>query len=1125
MEEYGITTTSSNVETIRDRIDSRQHRCLRVESMTSVFDSEQKRALAGRARTLFERLEHLDAHEPEYDEATVEELLSEWKELFPDEAAFERRLDRAGLPESDCRNALQAGRLAEGEPIPEWVERLETLVAAVQSMEPPPDEGDESGTETPDEGDESGAGTPDDREWIFGEVSAAVAAQARERLSDSVTETLPSTALDSMTRWFRIRFERRFTRILYVEFKAYVGAHDRDLVFADPSAFDPLPTDYYEQFVDLLFEGEFGTLCLQYPVFARLLETQLRQWLEHVEEFCGRLRRDREQLAERFDLEDSRVLDLEPLAEDTHGDGRAVMRVEFTSGESVVYKPRSVDAGEAFYEVLARFDDHLGMGFRTPTYLVREGYGWMEWIDADECEDSAAVTRYYRRAGALICLGYVLELTDCQIENVLAAGEYPILLDVETVLHPFVDWKRRPSRVGMGWILGETILLTSLLPEGINQAPDGDETSFSTVAAGFALEADEIELESLEIPTVEAPNSDVMAVEFKSPTLDRDENVPAVDGTAHPPGDYVDALAEGFERAYETILELRETGQLGEEIGIPDRFVGLENRVLYRPTRRYGGVLDAVRSRDCLRNGARFGIELESLIVPFCDGRTENPPWRLYDAERRALERGDPPRLTARTDETGIGLWGSETGVYADRSGIDRSRSRIASLDRADLEAQLEILRGSFGGIATPEVRAGPSGSRQPADDERFRTEARELLDRIRDAAVETPTEVSPAIGTETGYDWIATTQVSDDEGREPLTFHLDDGSLYTGRTGIAVFGAGLYRLTGEDQYREFTRRAVAPTVAALRDGDDAPEASRLGGTNGLGATAYGLGLVGELLDDPALLDAAGEVTDRFTTDLIAEDDAYGVINGSAGTILGLLALHDRTDDHELVSWAAECGEHLLANRVKTGEGRAWRTLGDSTPQTGFSHGASGIAYALVRLWDATEEDRYRDAALEALAYEDGTYSSAKGNWTTVREPDRIDPYQDKWCYGRSGIGLARLGMAEYLDDDRVTRGIERALDGVPGDGLAEHDHLCCGNAGRAAFLLEAQHRLGRREGQAGELLGGVLARKEETGAYRTIEWTNQLTKPSLFRGIAGIGYAMVRVTDPESLPCLLLWE
>ena len=42
------------------------------------------------------------------------------------------------------------------------------------------------------------------------------------------------------------------------------------------------------------------------------------------------------------------------------------------------------------------------------------------------------MVRFYRRQGALLALLYALEATDFHAENLIASGEFPVLIDLET---------------------------------------------------------------------------------------------------------------------------------------------------------------------------------------------------------------------------------------------------------------------------------------------------------------------------------------------------------------------------------------------------------------------------------------------------------------------------------------------------------------------------------------------------------------------------------------------------------------------------------------------------------------------------------------------------------------------
>jgi lantibiotic modifying enzyme len=55
---------------------------------------------------------------------------------------------------------------------------------------------------------------------------------------------------------------------------------------------------------------------------------------------------------------------------------------------------------------------------------------------------------------------------------------------------------------------------------------------------------------------------------------------------------------------------------------------------------------------------------------------------------------------------------------------------------------------------------------------------------------------------------------------------------------------------------------------------------------------------------------------------------------------------------------------------------------------------------------------------------------------------------------------------------------------------------------------------------------GAVLRRAAENNRYALAAQVPGVTDSfSLFQGIAGIGYQLLRVADPARLPCVLLWN
>jgi lantibiotic modifying enzyme len=183
------------------------------------------------------------------------------------------------------------------------------------------------------------------------------------------------------------------------------------------------------------------------------------------------------------------------------------------------------------------------------------------------------------------------------------------------------------------------------------------------------------------------------------------------------------------------------------------------------------------------------------------------------------------------------------------------------------------------------------------------------------------------------------------------------------------------------------------------------------------------------------------------------------------GAILGLLTLYQVTGEAKVLDQAINCGQHLLSHRISEQEHpRAWKTIAQM-PLTGFSHGASGIAYALLRLYAVTEDQAYLQAAQEGIAYERSVFSAAAANWPDLRDVSNglcQSRFMVTWCHGAPGIALSRLGGLSIYQTDEILQDVEVALQTTLKYSLQGLDHLCCGNFGRIEVLLVAAQKLFR---------------------------------------------------------------
>ena len=380
-----------------------------------------------------------------------------------------------------------------------------------------------------------------------------------------------------------------------------------------------------------------------------------------------RLARDRRAIA--ASLGDGRplgrVLEVRSGLSDPHDDGHTVAVVRFASGLCVVYKPRPVGLEAAFARLVEWWNRPAGgLALLAPRVVDRGAYGWMEFVVHEGCAGPEAASRYYERAGALIALAGLLDATDLHCGNVIAHGEYPVLVDLETLLQPRWPGEER------------SLLDTGLVPSWI-RGPDGGRYDVS----GFGAIAPQ---------------------QFRGAAVPVRENVLRIGAAIVSPQAYADRLVSGFVRAGELLCARRD--ELLATDGPLAGFDRREVRVILRHTETYRAARDG---------GA---LERESLLRPVGDPRVLAAIGWTEDA---ALARGDIPRFVAATDR---GEWTPHPtltieGCFAVR-GYDALIARARRLAPADYEEQAQLLRTALalwdlgGGLA--ENGSGGSGRAAP---------------------------------------------------------------------------------------------------------------------------------------------------------------------------------------------------------------------------------------------------------------------------------------------------------------------------------------------------------------------------------------------------------------------------
>ncbi|MEZ0292620.1 MAG: lanthionine synthetase LanC family protein, partial [Solirubrobacteraceae bacterium] len=358
------------------------------------------------------------------------------------------------------------------------------------------------------------------------------------------------------------------------------------------------------------------------------------------------------------------------------------------------------------------------------------------------------------------------------------------------------------------------------------------------------------------------------------------------------------------------------------------------------------------------------------------------------------------------------------------------------------------------------------------------------------------------------------------------LEYRALEPNLYDGTAGVGLFLAQLAVVNGDAAVRRTARGALRQGIARA---PSLPPGRRDGFHAGVLGIAWAAAHAARLLDDDELW-AGGRRIAAEARPPAAAERCPDVVTGSAGTILALLALAELDDEPALVSEARATGDQLIDRARVTENGWSWAdpSRGHRGHLCGLSHGSAGIGWGLLELFVSTGDERFREAAEGAFAYERSWFDARSGTWADLRAGGSRrgasrrfrSPAAGTWCHGEAGIALTRLRAAAVLGPATYRDEAERALEATRRElvraQLQERDDLtlCHGVAGGADALLCGVAALGGRRPEAAELGAASI---ERYGGVRG-DWPCGAaggTSPGLFRGLSGIAWWLLRLHDP----------
>ena len=930
------------------------------EPLSSKIPTRDLIKIIERASTLSERLGHeFMTQKLEKQQKIIDDRLEKWCQTITkgDRDQFLKRLSWDSLELDSVRDALGDVSLVERQSLPSWADTLSKAMEIAKAI----------ATDIFDINKFERYQYLDAKNPLpFEEIYLPFIEVAKQKISQKIGSScllLTDRAYAQLQSGLLKQLTNLFARTLDLEFSLVRAYQGSQLIGLINKLQDKSSSKLYEEFVrDLLGDGLLA-FFQEYSVLARLAAIATDFWVEATAEFLLRLADDWKRIEQNFAIgELERVVAVKTGLSDPHNCGRSVIIIQFSSDLKLVYKPKNLSLEQNYFDLLAWINQQDAvLPLKTLKIINRSTYGWIEFVEALPCQDLEAVKRYYQRAGMMLCLVYALKGTDCHQENLIANGEQPVLIDLETLLH-HRTWSQEenPEATIVAQLkLMNSVATTALLPGAHTIHLAGNQQKafdFSGLGSNDA----EISVRSLKWDNI---NTDNMAIVEAEIDISPEKNHPFGENIDASISNHVEELITGFKQMYSFFRERQEM-LLSTDSPIT-AFCHQKVRLVLRNTRLYASLLQNSLNPKFLRNGVERSIELDILSRSFLNSESKPANWEMAAAERQALEQLDIPYVTAYSDSTSIEI---NSGIiieeFYDDSSYDDVITNLQELNQENLLEQISIIQGSF--------YSQSSQGQVPLDKPKVIESDRDIAslskEEILAQAINLAEELEQSAirGSNHSVAWLGMTHNRGKFYLNPLNY-----SLYDGHAGIAIFLAALAKITGNEKYADLALGSLYSLRKILGNRDDnlqtqLKNSMGIGGAKGLASIVYAFVCIAKLLDRPTLIEEAEQIATWMQIDEAVVEPKLGILDGVAGTILGLLSLYKITNQAKTLELSIAWGKYLLDRRKDIGTDRKTWLDSQGKPLTGFAEGIAGISYALLCLYASSQEAIFFTAAIDA---------------------------------------------------------------------------------------------------------------------------------------------------------------
>lgn len=846
-------------------------------------------------------------------------------------------------------------------------------------------------------------------------------------------------------------------------------------------------------------------IYLSYPELFKAMDRTAVYNINYVSEIIANTEQEFEIIKKKFGKNEKfgKLYKIRLGTGDSHNNGRTVAGLVFEDEQKLMYKPRSLKMEDSYCKLIDWINQNISIttGLSYCRIHEVENAGWVEFVENEPCTAMQEVQQFYEKMGEILCVLYTLNAKDFHCENIIAKGNQPMLIDMETLIHVdeierVRDWDSVEEKIGE--YIQHSVYSTALLPTVLTNY--NTEDCMEVGGIGSARKR----ISPFRTQILENIDSDKVSIGYEYKEVPLNQNFPILNGEKIGAGGYFTQVKDGFIRLYQWILGNKE--QYIEKIR--ELFQDAECRVIYKGTNNYTQLLNTSYHPSLLHNEVDRQVYFHRIGLLF--NKDENLS-NLFQDEIKAMINGDVPVYFM--DAQGKSVRNNEgIEVYTGykKSPLDKVVDKIRSMSNLDLKRQVSMIYFSFIGCEIDtdkengtgvEYKMAGTNSQNTSFVEFAKCIAQEMSQRSFSQIIDGKEQVGwfgfQGMG-EHGY------------AISPLKWEM-----YSGNYGVAMYYFRMYEVTKNEAYKTLAKSVLASAERNMRNiTNQELELMGIGAFTGFTGHIY---MFCKIVERGWLAKEEQkeweEVIDNLVTYLhnnMEKEERVDVLTGIAGVLGVMVSLYTYVTGElqNKTKAVMEKAVQILIDRViELDEDKVtWFDNGD----IGYVHGNAGIMAHLIRANRILKDDRIIKVVEKALKYErEDRFDEEKKVWRL-----RESTHYFSWCNGVAGMSLAKIMMLENgYEDDQLERELALMKRQISETGFGFDMSLCHGDMGSLTVLKYIARYFKdiptiNNCKETCQLF--VKRRMEEHSLFALDDW-------GMMTGISGVGLGMLEQEESDS--------